>query len=337
MDYDVTAIQGIAGKPAVLFIHGLGMDKSIWECPAESRILGGRLPLSLILSEEPQLQVAEDADGLRDVTKRLSFGEPPQKLTTLFHSLRDLGHTVITWSQRRPSAEIGIAVKEMRAVLSMHEKYCGSGIILIGHSRGGLVCREYLKGGDERVRALITLATPHKGSSMARWAKYLTPLVSLLNPLLSNSEQGTLKFAMKRIFDFLQSAAVKEVLPDSRFFRDLDDGRLGGVHYMSFGGSSPTLFSLYRRVIERALHGGGEKFVLRAHRVFSVPDILETIIPEGLYPEEMKRGRGDGLVSVQSSRIPWADEHSVFDVNHAGILFDERVRDRVAQIVRGLA
>ena len=41
-------------------------------------------------------------------------------------------------------------------------------LVLVGHSMGGLVCRDYLAlhGGD-KVACLITLATPHQGSQLA--------------------------------------------------------------------------------------------------------------------------------------------------------------------------
>jgi triacylglycerol lipase len=42
---------------------------------------------------------------------------------------------------------------------------------IIGHSKGGLIGRYYVKrlGGDRRVRNLISLATPHNGTPTAYW------------------------------------------------------------------------------------------------------------------------------------------------------------------------
>lgn len=41
-------------------------------------------------------------------------------------------------------------------------------LILVGHGMGGLVCRHYLaQRGEEAVRALITLGTPHQGTVLA--------------------------------------------------------------------------------------------------------------------------------------------------------------------------
>jgi pimeloyl-ACP methyl ester carboxylesterase len=49
------------------------------------------------------------------------------------------------------------------------ERYPQAKVILLAHSMGGLVCRWYLEklGGNERVKALVTFATPHRGSPSA--------------------------------------------------------------------------------------------------------------------------------------------------------------------------
>ncbi len=69
--------------------------------------------------------------------------------------------------------------------------------------------------------------------------------------------------------------------------------------------------------------------MLKPQRVFSVPAVLGQVFPDRFFPEEMKAGFGDGLVSLASSRLPGAQEHLEFPVNHAGILFDETVRTKV--------
>ena len=44
-------------------------------------------------------------------------------------------------------------------------------LLLVGHSMGGLVCRAYLRRyGTARIARLVTLATPHHGSRVARFA-----------------------------------------------------------------------------------------------------------------------------------------------------------------------
>lgn len=335
MKLDTTMIRGDADKPAVVFIHGLGMDKGIWESPDKSRILGGKFPLHFLVSRKPEPEIRK-TDTHRGITKRLFFGTPPHHLTTLFHDFRERGYTVIAWSQQRPAAGIAVAVSELKEVVNMHRKYCRSGIILIGHSRGGLVARNYLQYEAKGIRAIITLATPHKGSKMALWVNHVAPLITLIDSLISDSEKGTFTYAVKRVFDFLKSTAVRELLPDSPFFKSCDEGPLNGIYYLSFGGSNPELFSVYRRITERTHVGNREGWMVRAQTVLSIPGAFENFIPERLFPDEMKKGKGDGLVSVESSRIPWADEHHTLDVNHAGILFDEKVRRKVLDAASSL-
>jgi pimeloyl-ACP methyl ester carboxylesterase len=296
MKLDIASYHGSIDKPAIVFIHGLGMDKNIWVNPSESRILGGMFPLRILLDKKNTVENVE-------------------KIQTLFDDLRQRDYSVITWSQRRPAGPIDSAVKELHEIIIEAQKMTKAGIILIGHSRGGLIARKYLFKQDKSIKGLITISTPHKGSSVAKIVKYLSPLVSMINPLVPNGDKGTLSFSIKRILDFLKSRALKELLPDSNFFKSIKDGPLKGVHYASVGGTKPTLFNLYN---------------------ISFPDIFEKIIPENLYPEEMRMGKGDGLVSAESSKIPWSNEHYNFAFNHAEILFDKDVRDVLGKIIERL-
>jgi len=296
MKLDIVSYHGSIDKPAIVFTHGLGMDKNIWVNPSESRILGGMFPLKVLLDKK---NTVENVD----------------KIQTLFDDLRQRDYSVITWSQKRAAGPIDSAVRELHEIIIEARKITNAGIILIGHSRGGLIARKYLYKQDKSIKGLITISTPHKGSSVAKIAKYLSPLVSVINPLVPNGDKGTLSFSIKRILDFLKSRALKELLPDSSFFKSIRDGPLNGVHYASVGGTKPTLFNLYN---------------------MSFPDIFEKIIADNLYPEEMRMGKGDGLVSAESSKMPWSHEHYDFAFNHAEILFDNGVRDVLGKIIERL-
>jgi pimeloyl-ACP methyl ester carboxylesterase len=69
----------------------------------------------------------------------------------------------------------GSRIEELAARLrdeveALHLRHPGMGrLTIIGHSQGGLVGAWYVKelAGDRRVRALITLGTPHNGSALA--------------------------------------------------------------------------------------------------------------------------------------------------------------------------
>jgi pimeloyl-ACP methyl ester carboxylesterase len=296
MKLDVISYQGDVYKPAVIFIHGLGMDKNIWVNPSQSRVLGGMYPLEILLGKEFQ---GKQSGGIR----------------TLFEDLRAEGYGVITWSQKRPAGPIDSVVPELAEVVRAANDMTGAGIVLVGHSRGGLVGRKYLLKKEKFVRGLITISTPHKGSSVAKVAKYLSPLASVLNPLIPERDRGSRSAAMKRILEFLRSRALTELLPGSNFLKTLKDGPMDDIFYASVGGLNPTLFHLYN---------------------LAFPDALEKVIPEGLFPEEMKKGRGDGLVSAESSKIPRGCGHHNFDLNHVQILFDEKVRDLLSRTIAGM-
>ena len=64
------------------------------------------------------------------------------------------------------------AEKVREKVERLYARYPGMGpLSIIGHSKGGLIGRYYVKrlGGDTRVRNLVTLGTPHNGSPSAYW------------------------------------------------------------------------------------------------------------------------------------------------------------------------
>jgi pimeloyl-ACP methyl ester carboxylesterase len=296
MKLDVISQKGSDTNPAVVFIHGLGMNKDIWVNPLNSRILGGQFPLKVLLG-------------------KMFPGEQtvPQ---TLYDDLRRKNYSVIAWSQKRPAGPIDSVIPELDEIVKTAREMTKAGIILIGHSRGGLIARKYLMDKKRKIKGLITIATPHGGSSVAGIAKYLSPLISMLNPLLPDGDKGTLSFSIKRIFDFLKSSALKELLPESNFFVKLKDGPSEGIYYASVGGTNPTLFTF---------------------RNLSFPDAFERIIPKNLYPEEMKKGEGDGLVSAESAVIPWGEEHHNFNRNHVEILFDEGARDTLVRIIERLS
>jgi len=288
-------------------IHGLGMDKDIWVNPSKSRILGGMFPLTVLLSKRHQRNDSvSDTNSSGDTISTPLTDEQTDNLQTLFDALRVKEYPTITWSQERPAGTIDSVVVELKEVVKIAKKMTKEGVVLIGHSRGGLIGRKYLMRKDKSIKVLITISTPHKGSSVAKIANYLSPLISVIDPFFHGGDKGSFSFSIKRIFDFLKSRALKELLPESHFFKSLKDGPCDGVYYVSVGGTDPTLFSLYN---------------------FLIPDIFEKVIPKNLYPEEIKRGKGDGLVSAESSKIPWGSEHYNFPLNHAEILFDKRVRD----------
>ena len=64
----------------------------------------------------------------------------------------------------------GYAEQVARRVEALCRDTGADRVMLVGHSMGGLVCRAYLRRyGEARVARLVTLATPHRGSVLARF------------------------------------------------------------------------------------------------------------------------------------------------------------------------
>lgn len=72
----------------------------------------------------------------------------------------------------------------------LYERHPGMGpLTIVGHSQGGLIAAWYVKklGGWRRVRALVTLGTPHHGTPKALFALPLAPLAPAIWQMTPNS------------------------------------------------------------------------------------------------------------------------------------------------------
>jgi pimeloyl-ACP methyl ester carboxylesterase len=290
MKADKRFLRGDKGKPVAVFIHGLGMNADFWSDPSRARVLGGRYPLRILLGTDAEEE-------------------------TTFQDLLRMGWSVLTWSQSRPAGPIAAAVRELGEILDEFQKETREGVFFVCHSRGGLVARKYLEDPASAVRGVVTISTPHAGTSMARWAAFLSPGASVMMRLLGGTDKKETNTALRKILGFLGSRGLKELLPESDFYQGLKDKKRRGIKYVSIGGTAPDL--------------------LRALAV-PLPELLAKAVPDRVLPEEMRAGRGDGLVSAASSVLPYADEHLDFPLNHASIAFDRRVRRHIIRVAKAI-
>jgi triacylglycerol lipase len=84
--------------------------------------------------------------------------------------LEAAGHTVATVSLAPPYTSIGKLVPQLgERIENVCQTTGADRVVLVAHSMGGLVCRSYLaRHGGDRVERLITIASPHAGSELAR-------------------------------------------------------------------------------------------------------------------------------------------------------------------------
>jgi pimeloyl-ACP methyl ester carboxylesterase len=288
MKSEIIYLEGDGAKPLVIFIHGLGMDAAMWAEPALARILGGKFPLSVLLGDA--------------------------EMKTSFHDLKDQGFPVLAWSQTRPAGPIFIAVEELKELVMAYSEKAPKGIVLIGHSRGGLIARRILQECVAPIRAVITIAAPHKGSSMAKWVVSFSPLSATLKKIMDLGDKEV-RTSLHRVITFLSGHEIREMLPGSDFLTGLSEIRQPGFFVASIGGTDPALVRI---------------------GATSLPNLLATVLPEKMIPDELREGKGDGFVTAESAIYPGGDEHKDFHVHHAGLIFDRVVREYVKKTVLSL-
>jgi hypothetical protein len=93
------------------------------------------------------------------------------------HQLESLNYSPLTCDIRTAAALLARHVEELC------ERSGRERIDIVGHSLGGLIARYYVQclGGDQRVRTLVTLGTPHAGTRVAPLAD-AHPIVRQMRP-----------------------------------------------------------------------------------------------------------------------------------------------------------
>ena len=88
----------------------------------------------------------------------------------LRRDLEAAGHTGASIRLIPPYTSVGKLVPQLKARIDQVCTACeAQQVILVAHSMGGLVCRSYLsRHGIAQAKRLITIASPHQGSELAR-------------------------------------------------------------------------------------------------------------------------------------------------------------------------
>ena len=278
--------------------------------------------------------------------------------------LKQQGFTVATWTQRGPSFERAYqsaveAYNNFRIDTAALNPGSPPPIALLAHSRGGLVVRRLLKEQEkdmERVRWVITLHSPHHGSEMARAASQIVAEVTdLAAPLPLPQETKTqlrdlVVEAARPLTKFVTENTSagggdesRELMPGGPLFRALESGekQLSQVKYYTFGGTNPRYYRLYLWMLTAGsavpqFSGLDKYFKWEANPVeiaglSPMFDKLRNIV------QEIAPGKGDGLVTDVSARLPKAifsnATHTTNNLNHAEVLWDPGVQQQVLKIL----
>lgn len=345
-------------RPAILLVHGLHQDMRSWTAPSYSEYA---YDLRTPPDERIQDTHAVPNTGVFKVGKSdWLYGNDRagwDRERNWFDYLRSQGFTVATWGQEgenfaaaEPSGlEAFDALLAQTAALSPDAP---PPVALVGHSRGGLLIRKILKvrGSKDRVKWVVTLHSPHKGSELGktpgRLAAEAVDVIDCCAPsTLTALFKQQLKVVVNEAMRPLTNGESLELAPDGALIRDLaaGDTALSGIKYYTFGGAKPTIFRLYTWLFDansavpqytckNKLDPTSCKqyFVwrVRAHEIASVSPILEKVRD---FVPEVKPGYGDALVSDASARLPWST-HATTQLNHAEVLWDRGIQVEVARL-----
>lgn len=223
-------------------------------------------------------------------------------------------------------------------------------VAILAHSRGGLIARHILKrqGAAGRVRWLVTLHTPHQGSEMAVAPRRLADeaVEAAGGAHLPEPFQGQLRELARKIASPLWKMIddqSKELRPGSPMFLALEEGErpVAGVHYHTFGGTNPDFYRMYVWTFT-PMSSVPQYRGLKQYFAWEVKP-AEVGAASPMYGSvkhiapEITPGKGDGLVSDARARLPesFGAVHHTDDLNHAEVLWDRALQDRVDRILTG--
>jgi len=356
---DLAVSSGRPEAPIVVLIHGIGGNAQHWADPIGLNPADTWL---FDLSAQPH-----GASGLGS-----SPPYQPGSVTAWCDLLRTQEISWVTWSQSRPGDLIQYAVAEAVAVLTsieqkvfptLEQEVAANGgtvppLILLCHSRGGLVARAALKQlgsvGVPHLRKVITLCTPHHGSYMPKLADtYNTtlsnqmdfsslghnlpgPLGSVLahriDPILADLANRVRAALLHSFGTLAQGPGFDELDPQSATLQALADGEqpLPGVRYYGFGGTNPTFIDFYLCEMGHTVPLLGTASAFLVEQLARMPGVGERF--GGL----AELSTGDSAVGPASSTWPDAFNapHQTFTVNHMQALIDPALQQATLVAIR---
>jgi pimeloyl-ACP methyl ester carboxylesterase len=244
--------------------------------------------------------------------------QPPVR--GLYPLLEAEGHPVVSWTQADTIGALESSVDELEQVVAFSKaEYKSESVILVGHSRGGLLCRAYLRRhrDDPDVAALVTIGTPHKGSRVAILDDTLLEVIcSGVGALLPFPRGGLLAKAVVNLVRRLwlsEVASLDELerwgAPDNYLLQLVPESQLDDVRYIAIAGVQPTMsrvgsqcYDLMSYIPQGIVRPWRWKRV--TWQQIPLPDVVTGLdIPllqefREFYPEE-----GDGMVALDSALL----------------------------------
>lgn len=250
----VVVVPGRPEQMPVVLVHGI-LD-NVWQWLTPRR--NGPAP-PIPLAERPPLRPLFDNDR----PLRSSFGTVPRLYQGrgLLERLSDQGLPAVAYSyqdRRTAVAPMGDAVERLHRVAAWAvERWKSPRLILLGHSRGGLVCRHAMLHDSSVMSArefrglahqLITVCTPHLGSQLARVSSPLNRAFAQLErwkgPL--SERLAAIDLPGSRVLGHFRAFVtnMSQLTPDSEEVQEAASRRLPRLEggYFAIAGNVATYF-----------------------------------------------------------------------------------------------
>lgn len=326
-------------KPAVLLIHGLAATQQTWTAPTRQWNLR---KLAYNPKSSPSVPEVSVTDPFNH---KWSSGAPG----TDFWGALDNDFNLATWNQVPCIANADGMPSNACLASDTFEKAYESAqwalqkllaetrgpVTLLAHSRGGLIARRLLKDfgdADGRIKRLITIHSPHSGTSVATkpdlvYGEFTSGLADLL-PVKEWREKvtgglGDIQDAMLNLTGLPGARELATHLVPAKVREG--EKALPGVVYTTFGGTSTTLVKLHFRTYT----------VTKDYPFFTKTEGSKAFFQNKAFIETTQ-GKGDSLVSDDSAKLPWLGaKHHSNPLHHGEVLWNSAVINQVKGLVGG--
>jgi pimeloyl-ACP methyl ester carboxylesterase len=362
-----------SAMPVVILMHGLGGERNDWTNPFQERNWPydhRRAPeaMDMGMHKGPPVGKLPGIQTAYFLSPRLgsnSNGRDGSDDRSWWNALSKAGFAVVTYSQtpqlmmpltKGPVAEFKRFMEALQRDVLSDAALRSRPVVLLGHSRGGLISRAYLgdpevkadnDGRFPRVRGLITLSSPHLGSQMALLDDKLVGFLQRIQDKLPGlpSDVGTqIINTLKAKVSAFVGPYGNEIEPGSPLFRAMEaqEPVREGIRFVSVGGTSPRFLRIYlwsytpdslipRKSADSKLEFHWKATPIEAKIASPIPDGLPLKLL-GLELEEVLPGKGDGLTADKLCHFPATfreEEHLSVPLSHAEELWDADLQMRV--------
>lgn len=271
-----------------------------------------------------------------------------RSITSWQQALSARGYSTSAYSQVDPVGPLARPVQEFAEAVT-HLRTTYPRIVLLAHSRGGLLVRKFLKDNATNpnmvgpISAAITLHSPHNGTSLLTSVTMVNNILDTLGANQSPQVQSLLNRSLGWLRTLVNSSSLSEMAPGSAFLRNLQSGEraVPGIAYATFGGTSAAFVRIkawwytWQSAVPR-WHSPPYYLSIEESEVWPSPIAHSPAMQQMVQSiPEFKHGVGDLLTTDVGSRLPFA-VHRTNHLNHAEALWDTTLQQQVLTILEGV-